>query len=213
MLKLFLLMSVICGMSTQSIDKINADFYNNSNHTFDQIPFKEILPSLLLNYCQGRQLLEIGSGPGALALWLQKNGYNVTCLEPAENLAELAIEKGLNVHTSTIQKFNADRKFDAIVAISSLIHVPKKELPHQIEKIANMLTADGTLFVSFIQGENEGLDDPTRSGKFRYFSYWKEEEIETLLSPYFDLVEKDQIYNQKMNRTFLLEVYRLKSRW
>lgn len=196
---------------TEDIDKVNSDFYNQSSNSFNAIPFEPILPQLLQKYSLGHQLLEIGSGPGALAVWLKDMGCQVTCLEPAKKLAEMASKKGLEVHELTIQEFESDIQYDSILAISSLIHVPKKELPAQIQKIASLLKPQGIFFVSFIEGENEGLEDPTMSGKLRYFAKWNESDLDRLLSPYFNLLEGHKIYSKKMDRTFLLRVYALKS--
>lgn len=116
---------LIGGLMAKDIDQINRDFYNSSGNTFNAIPFGEILPSLLLKYGTGKEYLEIGSGPGALALWLKQQGYEVTCIEPAENLASVAAKNGLNVYPLTLQEFNTTHRYDCIVAISSLIHIPK----------------------------------------------------------------------------------------
>jgi 2-polyprenyl-3-methyl-5-hydroxy-6-metoxy-1,4-benzoquinol methylase len=206
-----LIFAFIGGVMAEDIDKINSDFYNQSGTSFNTIPFDPILTQLLQKYNLGHQLLEIGSGPGSLALWLKGLGYLITCLEPAKKLAEMAIKKGLEVHELTIQEFESDFQYDSILAISSLIHVPKKELPAQIQKIANLLKTEGMFFVSFIEGEDEGLEDPTMSGKLRYFAKWNESDLDRLLLPYFNLLESHRIYNKKMNRTFLLRVYALRS--
>ena len=199
------------GNTTEYIDKVNSDFYNQSGNSFNAIPFDPILTDLLQKYNLGSQLLEIGSGPGALALWLKDLGYQITCLEPAKKLAEMAEKKGLNVHPLTIQEFETDLQYDCVIAISSLIHVPKKELPIQIQKIAKLLRPQGVFFVSFIEGEDEGLEDPTKLGKLRYFAKWSESELDYLLSPYFSLLEEHKIYNKKMDKTFFLRVYILKT--
>ncbi|MDP1608464.1 MAG: class I SAM-dependent methyltransferase [Chlamydiales bacterium] len=195
----------------EDVDKINSDFYNHSGDSFNSIPFETVLPELFLKYGVGGQLLEIGSGPGALAVWLRDLQYQVTCLEPAKKSAERAIKQGLDVHTLTIQQFETDLQYDCIVAISSLIHVPKEELPLQIKKIAHLLKPRGIFFVSFIEGEDEGFEDPTKLGKLRYFAKWSESDLERLLSPYFDLLESHRIHNKKMNQSFLLRVYILKN--
>jgi len=202
--------SYIGGAMREDPDKINEAFYNESIHSFNSIPFDPLLPQLLQKYPIGHQLLEIGSGPGALALRLKDLGCQVTCLEPAKKLAEIAINKGLEVHPLTIQEFETNFEYDCILAISSLIHVPKKELPLQIQKIAKMLKSHGWFFVSFIEGEGEGLEDPTQTGRLRYFANWKEGEFDRLTSPYFNLLESHKIYNKKIDRTFLLRVYALK---
>jgi 2-polyprenyl-3-methyl-5-hydroxy-6-metoxy-1,4-benzoquinol methylase len=195
----------------QNIDRVNSDFYNQSGETFDVIPFEPLLKDFFHKYNTGHQVLEIGSGPGALALWLKNLNIQVTCLEPAKKLAEMAVKKGLNVHALSIQEFETDLYYDCIIAISSLIHVPKQELPTQIKKIASFLKPCGLFFVSFIEGEDEGFEDPTKSGKLRFFAKWSESDLNSLLSPYFDLLEGLKIHNKKMDRTFLLRAYSLKS--
>lgn len=191
----------------KEIDVTNREFYNSSKDAFDAIPFKPILPKLLTEHLSGGKILEIGSGPGALAAWLQENGYDVTCIEPAIELAEAARGKGLKVHPITFQEYQPQTVYDSIVAISSLIHITKEELPEQIEKIANALKPNGAFFVSFIEGAEEGFEDPTGSGKERFFSKLTANEIDTLLSPYFETIETQKIYNPVMDRTFFLNVY------
>jgi 8-oxo-dGTP diphosphatase len=124
----------------------------------------------------------------------------------------MAAQRGLPVHPLTIQEFQTDLQYDSVVAISSLIHVPKGEVPAQIEKIAKLLKPQGLFFVSLIEGEDEGLEDPTGVGKARFSSKWKESEVDRLLSPYFDILENHKIQNKKMDRTFLLRVYSLKKK-
>lgn len=189
------------------ITDVNNEFYNSSGNSFDKIPFDSTLTNLLLKHGGGQEVLEIGSGPGALAYWLVEHGYRVTCIEPAEELSKQAQEKGLKVYTTTIQEFETNHQYDNVVAISSLIHVPKADLPLQIQKIFRLLKPQGKFFVSFIEGEGEGFEDPTRIGKLRYFSNWSEMELDNLLSPNFVLLEEHKIYNQKMDRNFLLRVY------
>lgn len=195
--------------ASPSVDDINNDFYNTFADSFDKIPFQPMLTDLLLKYQVGNTVLEIGSGAGALASWLREHGCQVVCIEPAQELAKRVEAKGLEAYTTTIQDFHSDRQFDAIIAISSLIHVPKVDLPQQIHKIASMLHSNGLFFISLIVGENEGFEDPTGLGKLRYFAEWTESEVDALLSPYFILLE-NQIHKRKMGRTFILRVYALR---
>ncbi|HEV8052377.1 MAG TPA: methyltransferase domain-containing protein [Parachlamydiaceae bacterium] len=203
-------MSTRNASDSQSIEDINNSFYNASGGSFDKIPFEPILTDLLLKYKVGNKILEIGSGAGALASWLTEQDCNVTCIEPAQALAEKAREKGLEVLVTTIQDFNSDRLYDDIIAISSLIHVSKSDLPLQIKKISKLLNSNGIFFISLIEGDSEGLEDPTNVGKLRYFSKWSESEMDALLSPYFNILENHRIYNKKMDRVFFLRVYVLK---
>lgn len=188
------------------ITNINNEFYNNSGDSFDKIPFENILPTLLLKYAVGHEILEIGSGAGALASWLVQQGFQVSCIEPAEKLAKKAASRGLLVYPITIQEFNSDHQYDNVVAISSLIHLPKADFPTQIQKISSLLKSQGVFFVSLIEGEGEGFEDPTQIDKMRYFSKWNEKELDSLFS-YFGLLEAHKVYNKAMDRTFFLRVY------
>lgn len=189
------------------IKNVNNAFYNASKDSFNKIPFDSILPELLLKYAVGKEILEIGSASGVLASWLVEKGFQVTCIEPAEVLAKQAEEKGLPVYIKTIQEFETDHYYDNIVAISSLIHVPKSELPAQIKKMFRFLKPQGVLFVSFIEGEEEGLEDPTNIGKLRYFAKYNDKELDNLFSCVV-LLENHKLYNKKMNCNFILRVYK-----
>lgn len=190
-----------------SIDEINAEFYNNSDVTFDKIPFDPLLPEILKRYPLGKRVLKIGSGGGALALWLKENcNCSLLLCEPAEKLAERARSKGLNVQISSIQNFQSDEQFDSAIAISSLIHVPKEELPAVIRKIHGLLQGKGLFIVSFIEGSGEGFEDPTKAGRDRYFARYTKEELAHLLSPHFNELESHRIFNKKMDRHFFLKV-------
>lgn len=189
-----------------AFDLTNNEFYNSYAEKFDTIPFKDILPNLILEQIPAKHcsILEIGSGPGALALWLSELGHAVICLEPAEKPAKKALEKGLNVHITRLQDFQTEQKFDLILAISSLIHIPKLELPHEIKKISKFLKSDGVFFASFLEGDEEGLEDPTQTGKNRYFAKFTPQQLNVLLDPYFSIVGMHKIESKKMGHTFLL---------
>lgn len=189
-----------------NLDHINREFYNAHADSFDKIPFEDVLTKLALRYVTkpNSQILEIGSGAGALALWLTNLGHNVTCIEPAEKPAEIARAKGLKVHRIKFQDFQTDQKFDYVFALSSLIHIPRGEVPLQLKRIAELLTHDGLAFVSFIEGSGEGYEDPTNKGKLRYFSKFSETEVKEILARYFSILEVHKIEVRRMNQLFWL---------
>ena len=194
-----------------SIDSANKEFYNTFADAFDFLPFGDQLTDIFkesTTQIRGHQLLEIGSGGGTFAAWLTKQGYAVTCIEPADKLAEKVRIKGINVHVCTLQQFESTETFDIVVAISSLIHIKKCELPSQIAKITALLKPGGLFFVSFLLGEKEGFEDPTKTGKIRYFSKYSEEELNHLITPYFETIKKNIVYVQKMEQTFVVMVLR-----
>lgn len=189
-------------------DVMNNEFYNAFADSFDKIPFEDVLIPLVVKYLPENncEILEIGSGAGAWALWLVQHGHNVICVEPAEKPAEKAREKGLNVFLTRFQDFSSDQEFDGIFAISSLIHISRLEMPLQIHKMSKLLRHEGIAFVSFIEGNDESVEDPTLKGKNRFFSKFTHDELSALLAPYFSVIEMHQIEVRKMNQSFFLIV-------
>lgn len=194
-----------------NIDEMNNEFYNTHTDGFDKIPFDEILLPLALKYLpkEDSDILEIGCGGGALALWMAKLGHHLTCIEPAEKPAGKAREKGLNVLQTRFQDFQASQKYDVVIAISSLIHIPRSEIPSQIQKMSQLLKRNGIAIVSFIEGDSEDYEDPTGKGKNRFFSKFTQEALNTMLSPFFSIMEIQKKEVKKMNQTFFIMVLRL----
>lgn len=190
-----------------NIDKVNKEFYNLNAENFDKLPFEDILIPLLTKYLPKKgSILEIGSGAGALALWLENQGYDVTCIEPAEKPAALALKKGLKVDQVSFQDFTTDKNFDFIVAISSLIHIPRSKIPAQIEKMFQILSPEGISVISLMEGNDENFEDPTSMGKQRFFSKFTLDELKVFFSQYFSFVGIQKIEVKKMNQIFFILV-------
>jgi len=94
--------------------EINGDFYDNFGNYFNMVAFWPLLPNLLQKYVTESQIFEIGSGPGALPAWLSSQGYEVTCVEPAQKLAKRAMEIGL---TSILGQFKSLRQTFSMIAL------------------------------------------------------------------------------------------------
>lgn len=186
-------------------DNYNNDFYNSYADEFDKIPFGETLTEIIPKYLRvPNHILEIGSGAGALAKWLTDKGHTVICLEPAAKAAARAQNKGLEVVITRFQDYMTNERFDAIIAISSLIHIPREDIPNQLQQIHKMLTSGGVAIITFLIGDHEGPEDPTQKGKLRFFSKFTVEKIESLVTKDFLILESREIEVSKMNQSFLL---------
>lgn len=168
------------------IDKVNQECYDNCASYWDRFPFPNILPKMIAKYYDGKlgnRVLDVGSGTGKLAKWLDDMGYDVLCIDPSPEMVRRCTEKGLKTLQSSIQEYQPEGQFSMIFAILSLIHVPKGEYSAQIKKLADAMPANGILFLAMIEGKEEGIFE---GGKYpRFFAYYTPEEILSKTAPYF----------------------------
>lgn len=92
-------------------------------------------------------LLDVGSGTGAFASEMKRNGWEVTGLEPDQDARKVAKES-FNIELSDISQFYQlpDNSFDAITFWHVLEHV--HELQAYMAKLKTLLTEKGRLFIA-----------------------------------------------------------------
>jgi len=96
---------------------------------------------------KNKTLLDIGTGTGFFAHFMQKSEWAVTGIEPSLDAAEKARKGGIKVYASVdeyLENKNA-QKFDAITLLNVLEHVPKPV--KIIKQILPLLKKDGVLVI------------------------------------------------------------------
>lgn len=160
------------------IDQINQECYDNRASLWDRFPFPDSLPQFVAKYHPehlGKRVLDVGSGTGVLARWLQDSGYEVLCLDPSPEMVRRCKEKGLQVIQCGIQTFQSREQFAMIFAILSLMHIPKADFAAQIRRLASLLPSKGILFLGMLEGRGEGYAEGPDYPRF--FAYYSPEEI------------------------------------
>ena len=169
-------------------DSVNQSCYDHCYQYWDRFPFPDILPHWLMSTpYKGGTFLDIGSGTGQFAKWLQEQGYTVTCLDPSSAMVRQCQAKGLTCMQTTFQDYREEQTYSMICAILSFIHIPKNEWPLQLARVAQYLAADGLFCLALIEGKGEGMTE--QSAQYpRYFAYFTRNEIERLTLPHFELL-------------------------
>lgn len=147
----------------------NNYLYQSSTSQSFKNHFKEYAKSVSGRF-KPRSIFEIGSNDGILLEQFALLGYDVTGMEPAKNLADIANAKGLKTINSffSYNCMPARDCFDLVVANNVFAHI--EDLHSVIEGIKQILTRDG-VFVF----EN---------------AYWRD----TVENNYFDQVYCEHIY-------------------
>ena len=148
--------------------------------------------------CSPRTILDLACGTGSLTILLASKGYEVTGLDRAEGMLNVAREKVENEDLKiTLQQgnmidFQISEKFDAILCTYDSINyaINENELCTMFETVAKHLSPDG-LFIFDVTTERnivEHFHNKTFSENHQDYSFiWK----------------NMYLYNTKMCRTFL----------
>lgn len=103
---------------------------------------------------ENSNVLDFGCGTGVMSFELAKSNYNVTSIDldlTPINLLKDKIEYPNRISFIEGDIHNVDfenKKFDAIVALDVLEHIPIEDLPKYIEKFQEILNPEGIIVVS-----------------------------------------------------------------
>jgi len=148
----------------------------------------------------GKKVLDLGCGGGDHALYFQQQGLDVTCVDLSQEMVKLCKEKGLHAIVMDIEDLKFEKEsFDGVWAVTSLLHVPKKNLGKVIDKIYYILRRDGIFYLCVKEGEGEKyvMDADEQRG---FFAYWQDEELRKELKK-FDLMDSKR--NSVGNTSYL----------
>ena len=125
---------------------------------------------------EGDTILDLGCGSGRDSLAFYEQGLDVTPLDASEEMCKLAeIHTGLEVLNMSYEDMEFDEVFDGVWGCEALVHVPEEEMPEILDKVIDSLRQDGTLYLSFHEGDFEGIQNG------RYFCEYTQEKLERIL--------------------------------
>ena len=103
-----------------------------------------------------RRLLEIGAGSGFSSAYFAEEGLDVIATDLSAANVERARAKGLDAEVAAFYDLGyEDESFDALWAISFLVHVPDDDLPSVLEGLARVLISGGLMQVGLWEGHDE----------------------------------------------------------
>src|SRR5436190_17697283 len=111
---------------------------------------EDVLPAVTAGVDLGREMLEVGPGPGAATGWLSQRVGRLVALERDEAAAAKLAEKfpgvGVAVGDATAMKY-PDCSFDSVGSFTMLHHVPTTALQNQILAEALRVLRPGAVLV------------------------------------------------------------------
>lgn len=129
----------------------------------------------------GGTVLEIGSGPGWDADWLEKAGFRVRRTDAAMAFVRFQESRGAYAERFDIVHDDLKGIYDAIVALYVLQHVDRSALLAVLSKVSRALREGGAFLFSIREGSGD-LIEQGASGQY-YVAMWQHVELSEILVP------------------------------
>lgn len=169
-----------CNEITIQSYNANADAYASGTPFQVSGGFKPWIDATVALLPTGARIIEIGSGCGRDAVYIESQGFKVERTDAAQAFVTLLQEQGYNAHTFNILIDDFDALYDLVYAAGVFLHVTPPEFTQALIKIHSSLTHRGILSFSVKTGIGQEWETK-KLGSPRYFCYWKQESLAKLL--------------------------------
>jgi len=128
----------------------------------------------------GKRLLELGSGHGWDAAYLEARGLLVTRTDGATAFVEMMRADGHIAHVLDVRHDDFGGPYDAVLADAVLLHLSRAEFAGAIGRAHDAVVAGGVLALTLKVGDGEAWST-AKLGLPRFFTYWREPAVRALL--------------------------------
>ena len=119
------------------------------------------------------QLLELGSGPGRDASYLERRGVQVTRSDATRAFVERLRAAGQHARLLDIRHDDLGGPYDAVLANAVLLHLSRDQFRHAMRRVRQAVTPAGLLAITLKEGDGEQWST-VKLGRPRHFTYWRE---------------------------------------
>jgi SAM-dependent methyltransferase len=125
-------------------------------------------------------VLELGSGPGWDAAYLEQRGVRVTRSDATPAFVDRLREAGHEARLLDVRRDDFGGPYDAVLANAVLLHLSRDQLRDALHRARRAVSGGGVLAVTLKEGDGEQwtsvkLDRP------RHFTYWREPALRHVL--------------------------------
>lgn len=139
------------------------------------------LVELLKHVEPGGRLLEIGSGPGWDADWLEERGLAVRRTDGADSFVQFQASRGRKAERLDVISDPLGGPYDGVVALHVLQHVEREILPSVFAGIAEATRDGGVFLLALREGEGETADIGSKGNEY-YVALWPRSQIIAILA-------------------------------
>lgn len=158
----------------------------------------------------GASVLEVGSGPGWDADFLEAQGLAVRRTDVTAAFIDVQGERGKHVEKLDVTTDELGGPHDAVVALAVLQHVDRDQIPALLRRTAVALHPGGVFLVAILEGDGERWEVGD-SGNPYFIVLWDESAFRALLAEAGLLVEWSTCSENSEESRWLMLLARKKS--
>ncbi|MFC9981158.1 class I SAM-dependent DNA methyltransferase [Gordonia sp. NPDC127522] len=129
----------------------------------------------------GATVLEVGSGPGRAATYLESKHLSVRRTDATPAFVQMMHADGHDANVLDIRTDDLGGPYDAILAIAVLLHLSRREFETFMHRAREAIAPGGLL--AFTMKEGDGSEWTTEKLALpRHFTYWRERDLRTLMA-------------------------------
>jgi len=138
-------------------------------------PVEEAMRRLVSVVPRAGIVLEVGSGTGHEADYLESLGLSVRRTDATRAFIEIQAERGRTAHLLNVITDDLGGPYDAVMGLCVLIHVHRDQLPDVVAKIHDALTPAGSVLISMREGTGTEISGPW------FTELWRDEPLRRVL--------------------------------
>lgn len=152
---------------------------------------------------QDGKILEVGSGFGRDAEYIQQKGFQIECSDAVPNFVKLLQEKGFKAQLINLLTDDLGYDYDMVLADAVLLHFTPEEAAIVAKKIHEALNSNGVFALRMKQGDGSVWSEE-KLGEPRYFYYWEPDDLKMMLANAgFEWLEMTESYTGHNNANWM----------
>ena len=126
-------------------------------------------------------VLEVGSGPGWDADWLERQGVSVRRTDASMSFVEIQAARGAKAEQLDVVTDDLGGPYAGLIARYVFQHIERSRLPGVLAKISKAISAGGAFLFSLREGHDERIEQGSDSRTY-FIAEWTKPELDKILS-------------------------------
>ncbi|GAC1611741.1 MAG: hypothetical protein NVS3B26_27630 [Mycobacteriales bacterium] len=139
-----------------------------------------LLDAVVAHLPPGSSVLELGSGPGREALYLEQRGLVVDRTDATEAFVDRLRAQGYPARMLDVRQDELAGPYDAVLANAVLLHLNRRQLEVALRACRQATRPGGLLALTLKEGDGEAWSD-AKIGRLRWFVYWRDQPLRAVL--------------------------------